>query len=105
MRQIRPPASAVSEGSQALGAHTHWISRKGDFLSSRWLSRAGAAFPGRRLEPLCALSGAERELSFLLHWFDDAQQLSSVSSICGKQLVYSDCGILAVPVSLRRGAS
>lgn len=64
------------------------------------LQVAFSGFPGLELnspgllpeKPLCALSGAKRELSFLLDGLDDAQQLSSVSNICGKQLVFNDCG-------------
>lgn len=71
-----------------------------DFLwlccPSRWLCLASwglSWIPGPAAwKPLCALSGAKRELCFLLDGFDDAQQLSSAGSICGKQLVFGDCG-------------
>lgn len=72
----------------------------GVLLAVLSLQVALSGFPGLELNSwagclkafVCALSGAKRELSFLLDGFDDAQQLSSVSSICGKQLVFNDCG-------------
>lgn len=110
-------ASAVAENSQG-GRRTHrvlinksaaweWAGLGGEVAALRrsssggsvppggslWLPGARAEFPGLLPESLCALRQVQSGSSlFLRDGFDDAQQLSSVSSICGKQLVFNDCG-------------